>query len=166
MQINLIVAQSTNRVIGKDNALPWHLPADLKRFRRLTMGHYLLMGRKTFVSIGRVLPGRTSVVLTQNPDFPVPEGVHRVHTPEAGIVLARESGAEQLFVLGGGEVFAQTLDWADKLYLTQIHAHIEGDTFFPVIDAQKWALEAREDFPADAQQSFAYSFIDYTKKNL
>lgn len=162
MEINLIVAQSTNRVIGKDNTLPWHLSGDLKRFKQLTMGHFILMGRKTFESIGKPLPGRTSVVVTRNKDWSA-EGVRVVHSLEEGFRLPREAGAKTVFVLGGAEIFGQTLPIADRLYLTQVHAQVEGDTFFPPLNLTEWHELQRQDVQPGAKDDFPYSFIDYKR---
>lgn len=162
MQIHLIVAQSTNRVIGKDNQLPWRLPADLKRFKRLTMGHYMLMGRKTFESIGKPLPGRTSVVISRNPNYLKP-GIIVVNTIEAALSVPRQAGAEAAFIIGGAEVFNATLPLAHRLYLTQVHEEVEGDVFFPEISPQEWQITAQIYRTASHKNPYPYTFIDYQR---
>jgi dihydrofolate reductase len=156
MVISLIVAMAANRVIGRDNKLPWRLPNDLRRFRALTMGKPLVMGRKTFESIGRPLDGRHNIVVSRNPDYRA-EGCTVVHSPEAA--LAAAVPAEELFVAGGAELYAQFLPRAHRLYLTLVHARVEGDTFFPTYDESQWREIEREDHQADGRHAYAYSFL-------
>lgn len=157
MRLSIIVALARNGTIGKDGDLPWRLSADLKRFKRITMGHHLLMGRKTFESIGRPLPGRTTVVVSRGrPELA--EGVHLVSSIEAGLELAREAGEEELFVAGGAEVFAAVLDRADRLYLTRVEAEVDGDTFFPELDESKWRRVSSETHDANDRNEFPTSF--------
>lgn len=138
-----------NNAIGKDGTLPWRLPADLARFKELTLGHVMLMGRKTYDSIGRPLPGRTTIVVTRQPDWPAPPGVHVVHTVDEGIELAATLQPKQpLMVVGGAEIYGATLDLASRLELTQVHAKVDGaDTFFPTVDISTWIAVATEDHP-------------------
>ncbi|MCB0404022.1 MAG: dihydrofolate reductase [Bdellovibrionales bacterium] len=144
MTLSLIVAMTEDRVIGKDNRLPWHLPEDLKRFRSITLGRPVIMGRRTFESIGRLLPGRKNIIVSRNPDYRV-VGAHVAPSLEAAKELA---GEDEVFVIGGARLFQESLPLADKLYLTIIHAPFEGDTFFPDVDwKQDFEVTAREEFP-------------------
>lgn len=155
-RLSLIAAVAQNRVIGVHNTLPWHLPADLKHFRRLTSGHPILMGRRNYESIGRPLPERDNIVITRQPDYRAP-GCRVVHSLEAA--LAAASGAPEIFVIGGAELYAQTLARADRLYLTWVHAEIAGDTFFPEFDLHDWHENARERHEADERHAHPYSFV-------
>lgn len=147
-RLSLVVAMADNRVIGQQGGLPWHLPADLKRFKALTMGKPLVMGRKTFESIGRVLPGRPHVVITRTPGYAVPEGVDVVASLLEALArahaLAIRWKAHEIAVIGGGEIFAEALPLADRIYLTEVHAEIEGDTWFPELDPAEWHERLRE----------------------
>lgn len=141
MKLSLIVAMSRNGVIGIDNQLPWHLPEDLKYFKSVTMGKPIIMGRKTYDSIGRPLPGRTNIVITRDPSWQA-EGVSVVQTLEAalslGQVACNAAGADEIMVIGGEQIYRMTLPAADRLYLTQVDAEVEGDAFFPDIDLDQW----------------------------
>ena len=130
MKISLIAAVADGNVIGSNGALPWKISADLKRFRELTTGHVILMGRKTFESIGKPLPNRTNIVISSNPDFH-PDGCTICHTIDEGIQKAQELGEEELFVVGGGTIYSQTIERADRLYMTKVHRVYDGDTVFP-----------------------------------
>jgi dihydrofolate reductase len=154
--LSLIVAMAENRVIGRDNALPWRLPADLKHFRRITMGHPIIMGRKNFDSIGRPLPGRTNIVVTRSPDFSVPGCIVTHSVPDA---LAAANADAEPFIIGGAELYAQTLAQATRLYLTLVHAEIPGDVYFPPLDWSEWQELSRERHAADAEHAHAYSFL-------
>lgn len=161
MKLAIIVAAAENNVIGRDNGLIWHLSADLKRFKALTTGHAILMGRKTFESIGKALPNRRNVVISRNPDFALP-GVEVVAgIPEALELLKNE---ERVFIIGGGTIYREFWDKASELYLTKVHVSPVGDTFIPAIDSDKWQVVGREDFKADEKNEFDYSFIDYRLK--
>ncbi|HVS00640.1 MAG TPA: dihydrofolate reductase [Thermoanaerobaculia bacterium] len=155
MRLSLIVAMAANRVIGRDNRLPWHLSADLKRFKRLTMGHTLIMGRKTFESIGRPLPGRSTVVVTRRTDY-APPGVQVAHSVREALALTQ--GDEEVFIAGGAELFRETLPVADRLYLTLIEKEFEGDTFFPDFDPSAWRVVEEERHEPDAEVPYAYTF--------
>src|SRR5580658_7586797 len=146
--ISLLVAATENGVIGRDSGMPWHLPDDLKRFKALTLGKPLLMGRRTFDSIGRPLPGRTNLVLTRAGDWSVP-GVTVV--PDLESALRAAAGAPELVIAGGAQVYALALPRASRIYLTRIHAVIEGDTRMPAINLAEWIETARELHPADAR---------------
>lgn len=139
--LSLIVAHADNRVIGHNNQLPWHLPEDLKRFKKLTMGHHIIMGRKTYESLGRLLPGRTTVIVTRDPDYKV-EGAKVVHSiPEALAACAEDS---EPFLIGGAELYLQGLPDVTRLYLTRVFAQVRGDAFFPEIEMADWELVSEE----------------------
>jgi len=161
MPISIIVAASHNNVIGKDNQLIWRLSADLKRFKALTTGHHIIMGRKTFDSIGKPLPNRTSIIITHQTDYKA-EGCIVVNSLEEA--LAKVPADQEAFVIGGGTIYKEAIDKADKLYLTLVHGKFDGDTFFPKLDSKKWESLKREDHMPDAKNEHAYSFIDYKKK--
>lgn len=150
-----------NRVIGAGNRMPWHLSADLKRFRQITLGKPILMGRKTYESIGRPLPERHNIVLTGNPRFRAP-GCTVVDSLDKALAIARE--APELMVIGGAVLYRACLPWADRIYLTLIHQAFQGDTFLPEIDWTAWQEITRVDVDDDRQAGLSYSFIDYEKK--
>lgn len=164
----LIVALAENGVIGMDNALPWHVSSDLKRFRTLTMGKPLIMGRKTFQSIGRALPGRETIIVSRDAAFMPPSGVHRAGTIDAALELAvaraAESGADEIMLAGGGEIFAALIDRVDRMYVTFVQTSPRGDAFFPPIDWSQWQEVRREDhFPQKGDEA-GFSFVDFTKR--
>ena len=161
MELAIIVAAAENHVIGRDNGLIWHLSADLKRFKALTTGHAILMGRKTFESMGRALPNRRNVVISGNPGFVAP-GAEVV--PDIPKALELLKGEERVFVIGGGSIYREFWDKASQLYLSEVHTSPEGDTFIPAIDPDKWELIGREDHYADEKNEFDYSFLDYRLK--
>ena len=154
--ISLVVAATENDVIGRDNGMPWHLPDDLKYFKARTMGKPMLMGRKTFESIGKPLPGRTSVVLTRDPSWHA-DGVVIVRSFDDAMCWAE--GMPELCAIGGAEIFRLVMPVARRLFLTRIHANIPGDTFFPKIDAREWREVERTEHPADERHAYAMSFI-------
>jgi dihydrofolate reductase len=160
MTISVIVAMTADRVIGRDNTLPWRLPADLRRFKRLTLGRHLVVGRKTWESIGRPLPGRKMVVVTRQRGFRA-DGVEVVHSVDDALAVARENGEDEVFIAGGEEIYRQTLARAHRLYLTLVHATVEGDAFFPEYDAAAWTEVEREDRAADEKNPHAFSFVTY-----
>ena len=155
VKIALIVATDLDGVIGRDNALPWHLPADLAHFKRMTMGKPILMGRRTFQSIGRALPGRRNLVLTRG-TFSAP-GVEVVNSIEEA--LQKVAGEPELANIGGAEVLRQSLARTDRIYLTRVHVTLEGDTFLPVLPPAEWREVEREERPADERNPYAMSFI-------
>jgi dihydrofolate reductase len=157
MIISLIVAMDRRRGIGKDNRLPWRLSADLKRFRELTMGHHLIVGRKTFESIGKPLSGRQMIIVTRQADFQA-ESCFVVESVDAALSLARERGESEVFVIGGAEIYAQTLALADRLYLTLIDAEVEADTFFPAFDENNWLIQQMVYHKADEKNQFPFTF--------
>lgn len=151
--LSIIAAVARNRVIGLNNTLPWHLPEDLKRFRALTMGHHIIMGRKTFESLGRLLPGRTSVIVTRNSRYHV-EGALIAHSLEQAIMMCGSD--EEAFLIGGAELYKQGLQLADRLYITEIHAEFSGDAFFPEYDASAWKETSRESYTSEKGLAFSY----------
>lgn len=163
MQITLIVAKAKNNVIGKDNQLIWKLSSDLKRFKNLTSGHYILMGRKTFDSLGKPLPNRTHLIITRNPEFQAPEGHHAYTSVEAAIIFCNKMEVEQLFIIGGGQIYKETITICDVLEITEVEAEPEGDTYFPEIDPKIWKEVKRESFPADEKNEYPFSFLTYEK---
>ena len=158
-RLSLIVAMARNRVIGRDGKLPWHLPADLKRFRALTMGHHILMGRKTWESIGRPLPGRTSIVITRTAGYAA-AGATVVHSLSEALESAR--GDSEVFVIGGAEVYRDALPLADRIYLTELQADFEGDVLFPPLAPGQWRAGDREHHPAEEDRS-AWDFVVYDR---
>ncbi|MCW8844354.1 MAG: type 3 dihydrofolate reductase [Gammaproteobacteria bacterium] len=161
MQISLVVAMAENGVIGRDNALPWHLPADLRHFKALTLGKPVIMGRKTHESIGRPLPGRQNIVLTRDTAFQAP-GCDVCPSLEDAKVRAGD--VEEIMIIGGAALYRETLVHADRIYLTEIHASIEGDTWFPEIDSATWREITRERHAADEHNALAYSFVTLERR--
>lgn len=166
MKLALIAAYSQNRVVGFDNKLPWHLPEDLQYFKRCTSGKAIIMGRKTFESIGRPLPNRTNIVITRNAQFQA-EGVKVVSNLEDAIEMAKAvndvNGVDEVMVIGGATIYELALPLADRLYLTHVHAHIEGDAYFPEVDFSKWHEMQRADYAASESNPYDYSFVVYEK---
>ncbi len=162
MKLAVIVAQSQNRVIGRNNKLPWHLPEDLRYFRSVTMGKPIIMGRKTFESIGRPLPGRTNIIVTGNRGYSA-EGIEVVHDLAAAIDKAEAqaliNGCDEAMIIGGAQLYEQALPLAQRLYLTQVHDLVEGDAWFPAFSPAQWQEVAREDFEADEANPYNYSFL-------
>jgi len=166
MIISLIAAASTNNAIGKDNKLLWHLPNDMKFFKNTTWGMPVVMGRKTYDALaGEPLPGRFNFVITRNKDWsPGREKVTVVTTLDAAVAAAAETDAKETFVIGGGEIYKQSIAIADKIYMTRVHTVVEGDAFFPEIDEKEWVLTSNLDFPSDEKHAFAYSFQLWERK--
>lgn len=162
MRIHLIAALDQAFGIGWQGKLPWHLPDDLKRFKTLTMGHCMLMGRKTWQSLGRALPGRTSIVLSRAAP-PLPEGVYAFAEFAQACAWAQQRGESDLFVIGGGEVYAHSLEFAHQLDLTRVHARLNADVFFPRFDHSAWQCVARELHPADERHSVAFTFETWVR---
>lgn len=156
-RINLVWCMAENGVIGVENRLPWHMPADLRRFKDLTSGHFIIMGRKTFESFPRPLPNRRHIIVTRDKDYRAVEGCEVVHSIDAA--FARASGEEEVFVIGGASLYAQTLPRADRLYVTLIHARFDGDANFPSFDWQAWKETTREDHAPDEKNRYPYSFL-------
>ena len=163
MKIALVAALDRRSAIGRGNALPWHLPDDLKRFKALTLGHPVLMGRKTAEAIGRALPGRRNLVLTRGAGLRVP-GMEAVATLDAAIATAAAADGGTLMVIGGGEVYALALPRATHLYLTHVDTLVDGaDAFFPALDPAQWHIVARAGHPADARHVYAFEDLDYER---
>ena len=162
MKISLIVAMSQNRVIGRDNKMPWHLSADLKRFRAITMNSPILMGRKTFESIGKPLDGRANLILSKQENYQ-PQGCRVFQSLENALEIAKTLG-DELFIIGGATLYEMTLPLAQKLYLTQIQTEFEGDTFFPNFDLNDWNEITREQIEHDEKVDFSYCFLTLEKK--
>jgi dihydrofolate reductase len=157
MKISLIVAMASNRAIGLNNQMPWHLSADLKRFKQITMGHPIIMGRLTFEAIGRPLPGRTNIIVSRNPAYQAEDCIV-VDSVEAAIRQGCQL-ADEVFVVGGSTLYETTLPLANNLFVTQINQDFEGDTFFPNFDRNNWVEVEREDVANDAKVSFSYTFL-------
>ncbi|MDQ0245514.1 dihydrofolate reductase [Bacillus fengqiuensis] len=161
--ISFLVAMDQNRVIGKDNKLPWHLPADLKYFKELTMGHPIVMGRKTYESIGRPLPGRENIVITRDKDYTA-EGCTVIHSISE-VKELEEKRNDELFVIGGAEIFEQTFSIADRLYITMIEAVFEGDTYFPDFNEDEWVVVSKEKGVKDERNVYEHYFLVYERKD-
>lgn len=166
MKIALMAAMAENRTVGINNALPWHLPEDLKYFKRTTSGKAIIMGRKTYESIGRPLPNRTNIVISRNPEFQA-EGIRVVPTLEEAIELAESvneiNGVDEVMVIGGAAIYELALPKADRLYLTHVHADVHGDAFFPEVDFKQFKQVARDDYFADDKNPYDYSFVIYDR---
>lgn len=160
---SIIVAKAKNNVIGKDNDLVWNLPADQKYFRNTTMGHYVIMGRKTFESLPKPLPGRVNIIITRNRDYKK-EGAVVFNQLEDAFSFASSQGQQEVFILGGGEIYKKTLATVDKLYITEIDADFKGDTFFPEVDKQIWEEKSRIPYQADDNNSYDFDFVIYIRK--
>jgi len=152
------------RGIGKAGKLPWRLSSDLKRFRELTMGHHMIVGRKTFESIGKPLPGRQMIVVTRNATFKA-DSCLVAGSVQAALALAQERGETEVFVIGGAEIYSQTLDAADRVYLTQVHAEVDADTFFPELNRDDWIEKENWHQPADDKNQYAVTFLVLEKKS-
>ncbi len=158
MKSALIVAVATNGTIGRNGDLPWRLPADLRHFKRLTMGHHLIIGRRTWESVGVVLPGRTMVVVTRDPNYRAGvEGVLIAHSLQDALQLA--GGDDEPFVAGGAALYREAFDIVDRMYVTRIHADFEGDTFLPDFDAEQWVVVSEERHDPDEKNLFPYTFL-------
>lgn len=159
--ITMIAAAAENNALGKDNDLVWHLPNDFKRFKALTTGHYILMGRKTFESFPKLLPNRTHVVITRQKDY-APEGCIVTDSLDKAIEIAKDDS--QPFIIGGGEIYKQGMEKADLIELTRVHGTFEADTFFPEIDENEWELIKEEYHPADERHNYAFTYLTYKRK--
>lgn len=161
--ISLLVAMDRNRVIGYNNDLPWHLPNDLKFFKEKTIGHTIIMGRKTFESIGRILPKRKHIVLTKS-DERFPSEVEVIRDIETVYQMNKKNEDEELFVIGGGDIFEQVLPLADRMYITKIEETFQGDTFFPKFSTEEWELVSKEKGTKDEKNPYDYYFLQYDRK--
>ncbi len=155
MQLSIIVAMDRNRVIGKGDGLPWHISSDLQNFKKITMGKPIIMGRKTHESIGRLLPGRENIILTREESYKA-EGCTVLHNMDELFEHCKD--VDEVMITGGSEIYKISLEQATRLYLTEVHAEIEGDTYFPEFDRNEWNETSREDYHADNKNEFDYSF--------
>ncbi len=167
MRKALIVAMSRNRVIGRNNALPWYLPGDLRYFKQATMGKPIIMGRKTWESIGQPLPGRMNIVVTRDKHWQAPAGtVSDLSLTQAFVRATAQATLEdgdEVMVIGGGQIYADALSQIDRMYVTQVHAEVEGDAYFPEVDWDQWEEIGREDFSASDNNPYDYSFVVYQR---
>lgn len=159
-----IVAASENNIIGVKNGLPWRLPDDFKYFKNKTWGMPVIMGRATFESLKKALPGRLNVVLTKKKDWTA-DNVVVTHTIEEAIEKAKDSGSKEIFIIGGGEIFRETLPIVDRVYRTRVHTTVEGDTTYPELDPAEWELIKAETFPADERNNYSYTFEMWERKS-
>lgn len=157
MVISCIVASAKNNVIGKDNKMPWHLPADLAYFKKITSGHHILLGRKNFESIGRPLPNRTNVIITGDKEFAC-SNCMVTYSIEEALSVAYNNGEEEVFIIGGGMIYEQSKDLWDKIYLTEIDLEVEGDVFFPELNWEKWELISSQENEKDDKNQYNYTF--------
>ena len=162
MIISAIVAMANNNVIGKNNDIPWYLPADLKYFKKTTIGHHILMGRKSFQSIGRPLPKRTNIIITRDPYF-ISSNCLVARTIQEGLEMAYDNHEKECFIIGGGTIYEQTKDLWDRLYLTQVALDVEGDVFFPKLNMDEWSLISKVDNAPDEKNPYHYSFKVYNR---
>lgn len=163
MIISAIVAMSQNRVIGKENKIPWHLPADLKYFKKTTLNHHIILGRKCYESIGRPLPHRTNIIITRSKIFKA-EGCVIVHSIKEGLDYARNRDETEVFIAGGGEIYQQSIHLWDKLYLTEVEIEVSGDVFFPKIDNNQWIINKEKCYLMDEKNPSNYTFKIYERK--
>ena len=160
----LLVAAAENNAIGKNNQLLWHLPNDMKFFKNTTWGMVVIMGRKTYESVDKPLPGRFNIVITRQADWKADDVITATDLNDA-LQKAAETNCKEIFVIGGGEIYKQSMEIADKIYITRVHASFDADTFFPAIDESKWQLTANQDFGVDEKHKYAYSFQTWTAKH-
>lgn len=162
MIISLVVASASNNAIGKDNKMPWHLPNDMRHFKNITWGMPVIMGRKTFESLGKPLAGRKNIVVTQQPSWKA-EGAIAVKNLDDAMFVAKQTDAKEIMVIGGGEIYKQFFPKADRIYLTRVETEPEADTFFPAIDPAQWRLVNKKDYEADEKNSYKYSFQQWDR---
>ncbi|MEW5676924.1 dihydrofolate reductase [Flavobacterium enshiense] len=159
--ITIIAAAAENNALGKDNDLIWHLPDDFKRFKQLTTGHYIIMGRKTFESFPKPLPNRTHIIITRQPEYTAPEGCLVVSSLKKALEICPKS--EEVFIIGGGEIYSQSLSITHKIELTRVHTSLEADTFFPELNPKEWKLTFEEFHPKDEKHQFDFTFLTYER---
>ena len=160
-EITLIAAAGENNALGKDKDLVWHLPDDFKRFKKLTSGHHIIMGRKTFETFPNLLPNRTHIIITRKKDYQ-PQGTIVVHSMEEALEAAKDD--PQPYVIGGGEIYQLSWPYADKIELTRVHGEFDADTFFPGIDEREWKLISSEEHPKDERHNYAFTYLTYERK--
>lgn len=163
MSVSLIVAMERNGVIGRDGSLPWHLSSDLKRFKLLTMGHHIIMGRKTFESIGRLLPGRTTIVVTRQAEF---DAAGAIVTHNLSDAISAAADDDEAFIIGGAEIYQQALPLVDRIYLTEVDMDIAGDARFPEFDRKEWTVINSSEHPADDRNDHPHTFSVLERKSL
>ncbi|MEZ5490096.1 MAG: dihydrofolate reductase [Gammaproteobacteria bacterium] len=167
MKLSLICAMDENMVIGRNNSLPWHLPEDLKYFKRTTMGKCIIMGRKTYESIGKPLPGRTNIIVTRSRDYEV-ENARVVDSLTDALELAENiafiDGTDEAFIIGGAELYKHALPFIDRLHITMVHAEVDGDTYFPDFDVSEWEEVGKEHFEADEYNPYPYSICVFERR--
>ncbi|MBS1761171.1 MAG: dihydrofolate reductase [Bacteroidetes bacterium] len=157
MIISLVVAAANNNAIGKEGKMPWHLPNDLKHFKNITWGMPVVMGRKTFDSLGKPLPGRKNIVITRQKEWAA-EGAIKAENIKDALFIAQQADANEIMIIGGGEIFKSIFNRAKKIYMTRVEADPEADTFFPVIDPARWHLMSQQNYEADEKNAYNYSF--------
>ncbi len=162
MIISCIVAVGTGNVIGLNNNIPWYLPADLQYFKRTTIGNHVIMGRSSYHSIGKPLPKRTNIIITKDPFFIVSNCLI-AHSIEEALSLAFENGEEECFIIGGGQIYRQTVDFWDRLYITEVQIDVKGDTFFPTIQLEDWMLKSEVHNEPDEKNPYHYTFKVYER---
>ncbi|MEM8907322.1 MAG: dihydrofolate reductase [Bacteroidota bacterium] len=164
MIVSAIVATAKNNVIGNNNDIPWYLPADLKYFKKTTLNHHVIMGRKCFDSIGRPLPKRSNVIVTRNPFF-MASNCLIANSVEEALSIAEANGEEEAFIIGGGQIYELSLPYLDRLYLTEVDLEVEGDIFFPQLDFERWVLSVEESHLADEKNEHNYTFKIFNRKS-
>ena len=164
MIVSIIVAKATNNAIGLKGDLPWHLPADLKHFKKTTKGHHVIMGRKTFETLQNPLPGRIHLVITSNRNYSVPKGHRVVHSLEEAIAIGKEKGLEKIFILGGAEIYKLALPYCDEMIITEIEAMPEADTYFPDYDKEDWMICHKSSHSKDENNPFNFAIVTYKRK--
>ena len=165
MTLSAIVATAKNGIIGKDNEIPWCLPADFAYFKRITLNHHIIMGRNCYESIGRPLPKRTNIIVTRNP-FYIATGCITVHSITEGVKIAKQNGETEAFIIGGGEIYKQTMQLLDKIYLTEVDLDTEGDVFFPEFNPAEWHLISEEKHEKDEKNEWDYTFKIFEKRKI
>lgn len=163
MIISAIVAVAKNNVIGRDNDIPWYLPADLKYFKKTTLDHHIIMGRKSFESIGRPLPKRTNIIITRNPFF-IASNCLVTRTAEEALMIAQQHDESEVFIIGGAQIYDLTKDYWDRLYLTEVDLEVEGDVLFPELNMDEWTLISEAPHKADEKNEYDYNFKIYERK--
>lgn len=163
MIVSAIAAMAKNRVIGKDNRIPWYLSSDLKYFKRKTLHHHIIMGRKSFQSIGQPLPKRTNIVVTRDPFF-VASNVLVARSIQEALTIADSNGEEEVFIIGGGQIYEQSMTYWDRLYLTVVDAEVEGDVYFPELKEEEWTLVSEEKYQADEKNDYDFRFLVYERR--
>lgn len=157
MKVSIIAAVAENGVIGRKGKIPWHIPEDLKRFKKITTGHHIIMGRKTYESIGRPLPNRTNIVITRNKDYKA-KGIKTVSSLNEALKIAKKEGEKEAMIVGGAQIYKEALPFADKIYLTKIHHKFSGDAYFPKISLLKWKKVYSKKYPKSSKNKYSYTF--------